>query len=476
MICRLTCLAVFTLASACSEGARETAVDVSIIGPRPAVVNPDRSVVLPGSEALLATTAQGLVRLDEQGRIVPGLAERWIVTDDGLSLIFRINRAKWTDGRDVGSAEVADDIRRLVSSANPLSPYANGVEKVSGMTGRVIEIRFASPQPQFLELLAQPEAAVMRRTIGTGPLRLVSSKGGVYRLRQPSGEGEAAEDAVTLRGDDAARAIARFRQDSVHLVGNGTFADLPLARAANPSGAELRFDPVNGLFGFVVSGKSNALKSAEVRAALAMALDRERLLKLFNAPGWRQAVSIVPAQLDLPAAPAAQDWVPLGIDDRVTRASGLVASWRAKHGSMPVLRVAVPRGPGGRLLFAAVRADWARIGVKIALASGPDADLRLVDEVSPQTSASWYLGRLSCARGNPCSEKGEAALNTARHAPDLVERAKKLGEADSAFALNTPFIPIASPLRWSLVSNELAGWRENAFAAHPLDKLRAIAR
>ena len=37
-----------------------------------------------------SATAAGLVGLDEQGRAVPGLADRWIVTDDGLSYIFRL--------------------------------------------------------------------------------------------------------------------------------------------------------------------------------------------------------------------------------------------------------------------------------------------------------------------------------------------------------------------------------------------------
>lgn len=470
---RFASLCLLGLAS-CSNGAEQTAVNVTIIGGRPVLSDPDRGPVNPATAALLGATAQGMVGLDAAGQVVPGLAERWIVTDDGLSLIFRIKRAKWADGRNVTSEDVAAELRRLQGSANRVAPYLAGIEKISSMTGRVIEIRLSSPQPRLLELLAQPEAAVTRKAIGAGPLRLVSSKGGVFRLRQWQEETSSGEDVVALQGADAARAVGRYALGGAHLVGGGTFADLGLARAAKRPASELRFDPANGLFGFVIASASPFLGSAEVRSALSMTLDREKLLKSFNVPGWRQAVSIIPAQMELPTPPAAQDWLALDVDDRLSRAAGLIASWRARNGDVPVLKVAVPKGPGGRLLYASIAADWARLGVRLQMVTSGPSDLRLIDEVAPQASASWYLTRLSCARVKPCSGKGEEALRAAFAAPDMQQQAKKLGEADAAYAVDTPFIPIATPLRWSLVSSDLAGWRPNSFAVHPVDRLKAV--
>lgn len=162
---RFASLCLLGLAS-CSNGAEQTAVNVTIIGGRPVLSDPDRGPVNPATAALLGATAQGMVGLDAAGQVVPGLAERWIVTDDGLSLIFRIKRAKWADGRNVTSEDVAAELRRLQGSANRVAPYLAGIEKISSMTGRVIEIRLSSPQPRLLELLAQPEAAVTRKAIG----------------------------------------------------------------------------------------------------------------------------------------------------------------------------------------------------------------------------------------------------------------------------------------------------------------------
>ena len=56
--------------------------------------------------------AQGLVRFDAAGNIVRGLAERWNVSDDGLSYIFRIAATKWPDGRKITAQQVARLLKR----------------------------------------------------------------------------------------------------------------------------------------------------------------------------------------------------------------------------------------------------------------------------------------------------------------------------------------------------------------------------
>jgi peptide/nickel transport system substrate-binding protein len=63
-------------------------------------------------------------------------------------------------------------------------------------------------------------------------------------------------------------------------------------------------------------------------------------------------------------------------------------------------------------------------------------------------------------------------LEAAREAPTLAERAQRLTEADAAVAADVPFIAIARPWRWSLVSPRLRAWQTNPRAAHPLNRLR----
>jgi len=63
---------------------------VAAIGPDPKLVETVTAPLTPGEALIRASMAQGLVRFDERGQVVPGLAERWNVSDDGLSYIFRI--------------------------------------------------------------------------------------------------------------------------------------------------------------------------------------------------------------------------------------------------------------------------------------------------------------------------------------------------------------------------------------------------
>src|SRR5688572_27889562 len=67
-----------------------------------------------GAQHVRAATHAGLVALDAQGGVIPALADRWIVTDDGLSFIFRLRDGTWPDGRDL----TAESARMAFSEAS----------------------------------------------------------------------------------------------------------------------------------------------------------------------------------------------------------------------------------------------------------------------------------------------------------------------------------------------------------------------
>ena len=429
---------------------------------------------------LIAATAQGLVSFDAEGRIAPALAERWIVIDDGKSIIFRIRRSTWADGRPVNSIDVAQGLSRALSagSRNPLKPLFTDIEKITAMTGEVLEIRLKTPQPELLQLLAQPEMAIWRNRPdnGTGPYRIHSKRDDVTRLRliqDGSGDDILQSDTqhsdIRFRRETASAAVTRFAKREIALVTGGDFNALPLVRPAGIATSQFSVDPAYGLFGLIISAQSRALSPVNARRALAMAIDRERLVGLFGVNLWKPQYSVLPSQLDSANPPAALEWVALDQAARIARAK----TYLAQAAPLPVIRIALPRGPGARLLFAALSDDWRRIGVNTVLvtANAP-ADLRLIDEVAPQQPALWYLERLSCAHGAVCSPKTQTALTVAVSAQTLAARSTAIAVLDAAMASEQPYIPIALPLRWSLVSPELTMWRPNAFALHPLNRLR----
>ncbi len=110
------------------------------------------------------------MRFDASGSIVPGLAERWTVSDDGLSY-FRLASMNWPDGRKI----TAEQVSRLMNVDSPAgartaSRTISAQSKTwSPMTDRVIEINLIAPRTDLLSYLAQPEMAILRNGEGTGP-------------------------------------------------------------------------------------------------------------------------------------------------------------------------------------------------------------------------------------------------------------------------------------------------------------------
>ena len=470
--CRLILIpAIFALA-ACSRGNPDAPVTMSVIEASA------KGVLPPGLNGLTTATAQGLVAFDGEGQIEPALAERWIVTDDGLSIIFRIRRTKWADGRPVTSIAVARTLQQAIAGnkRSRLQPMLSAIDQIIPMTGQVLEIRLKSPQRDILQLLAQPEMAIFsgRPSNGTGPYLVHSVRSAVVRLRLVAPSEDVSErNDVRVRRESAAFAIARFAGREIGLVTGGGFATLPLVRPAGIATNQFSMDQADGLFGLAVVNNSEALTKVNVRRALAMAIDRERLIGRFGLNSWRTQYSVLPVQFDSARPPAALEWVGLDKAARIARAK----SYLEAAGKVAVIRIALPPGPGARLLFAGLAADWQKIGVSaVRVGMNEPADLRLIDEVAPARTALWYLSRFGCARGVACSPVADIALTAAATALLPADRAAAIAEADAAIASDQSFIPLAAPLRWSLVSPEMVGWRANSFAAHPLHHLRKARR
>jgi len=247
-------LAAAALLLAGCGGGDDGPVDVSAIGAPPRLANPNLQPLDPPSSFLAEAVAQGLVRFDAAGEIEPALAQSWIVSDDGLRYTFRLRRAAWAGGGRVTAQQVAARLRATLSRAsrNPLKPVLGAIEDVVAMTDEVLEISLRGPRPNFLQLLAHPELAILENGAGTGPYRLVRTDAAGTRLAVPRGEDEEPAEAapdLLLRGERGARAVARFAGRRTDLVLGGTAGDLPIARAADLPAAALVLDPVGGQIG-----------------------------------------------------------------------------------------------------------------------------------------------------------------------------------------------------------------------------------
>ncbi len=468
----LRLLAATLLLAGC--GGEETGpISVSAVGGEPRIADPSRVALDPPSAILLEAVAQGLVRFDAGGEIEPALAQRWIVSDDGLRYTFRLGKANWRGGR-ITAEQVVTRLRAAAAPAsrNPLKPVLGAVDEIVAMTDDVLEISLKSPRPNFLQLLAQPEMAIVRGGEGSGPYRAERRPDGAIRLVPAEADREESDSSppppLLLRGESAALAAARFGEGQADLVLGGTLADLPLARAVRAPAAQLRFDPAAGLFGLAFAAADGAFARMEVRQALAMAIDRPALAAALGVPGLQARQSLLPPGIEGLAGVSAPAWIRDPLPARQARAAALLRG----AGDRLTVRVALPDGAGHRLLFARLRRDWAAVGVEaLRVPAGAAADLRLVDEVAPAGLASWYLRHFSCASSPICDPAADESMAAARIAPDAAGRRGHLANADRILAGLGPFIPLTAPVRWSLVTPRLTGFRPNAFGRHPIGEL-----
>lgn len=465
------------LVAGCGEG-ESGPVRVSAVGEPPRIVNPNLQELDSASAFLLEAVAQGLVRFDAAGEIEPALAQSWIVSDDGLRYTFRIRRATWSDGSRVTAQQVTARLQAAMSRASqsPLKPVLGAIAEVEAMTDQVLEISLKGPRPYFLQLLAQPEMALIHDGRGTGPYMVTGDEAGALSLSIPESDEEdedpllAGLPDIELRGEPALRGIARFAEGRIDLFAGGTLGSLPLARAAGIDTARIAFDPTAGMFGLLFTDIEGALGDVAVRNAISMAIDRDAIASALAVPEFRPRLSLVQDMTDDLESPALPEWAASPMPMRRELAARTIAGLEE-----PLrLRVAMPIGPGYRILFAYLRRDWRLIGVEAErVRPGDEADLRLVDNVAPGHVASWYLRHFTCDARQLCDPLADEALEAARVAPDAAQRGAALAAADQLLTNLTPFVPIAAPVRWSLVSTRLTGFRPNAFAHHPAGTLIA---
>jgi len=447
----------------------------------------------PGAQHLRAATGTGLVSLNAQGEVIPALADRWIVTDDGRSFIFRLREGNWPDGSALSAESVRtalrEAIRRLqgTSLGLDLAPVA----EVRAMAGRVVEIRLSSPVPMLLQLLAQPELALIRGPIenggGSGDMRLVRDGAtAVLAMKPPAARGipEAADweqyvRALNVRAAGARQAITLFDDGEVDLVLGGGVGALPLADTGPLSRGTVRLDPALGLFGLQVRRGLGLLASASGREAIAMAIDRAALIEPLGIGGWTPTTRMVAPGLANEAGAPAERWAGRDLAGLRAEAARRVGVWRRANGGAPArLTLGLDRAPGLDMLFGELARQLATIGVRLERVSpGAAADFALVDRVARYAEARWFLNQFNCGlRNGLCSADTDVLVGDAVAEPDAAARTKLLADAEAALTQANVYIPFGSPLRFSLVRGDVEGFAANAWAFHPLPPLAVIPR
>ncbi|MBU6269414.1 MAG: ABC transporter substrate-binding protein [Sphingomonadales bacterium] len=434
----------------------------------------------PAAQLVRGATVEGLVAFDEEGRVVPALADRWIVADDGLSYIFRLRDGAFGTGSAPATQARAALLQAIAGlDGTPLALDLAAIDEVRAMAGRVVEIRLSRPEPDLLLLLAQPELG-LRRPRAESPMTLRRSGSlAILAALPPEKRGlPALEDwaqrnrPVRLSAMNAADALSAFAARRVDYVLGGDFADLPRIGLLSLGRSRPRFDTVAGLFGLQVTAAQGVLSTPATREAVAKAIDRDAIGPALGIAGWIATTRIVAPGLDGDSGQVDERWQGMTIAARQAQAAATIAAWAKGRHEPARVRIALPQGLGADALFARLQADLAAIGIA-ADRVGPSApaDLRLLDLVARRARAGWFLNQLSCTAGRgACSELADAAAQRAATAEPSVA-ADTWAQAEATLTQANTFIPLGQPIRWSLAASEGPGFSANRWAVHPLLRL-----
>ncbi|MEO0689447.1 MAG: ABC transporter substrate-binding protein [Pseudomonadota bacterium] len=476
------CVLAASALCGCSPFGADGPIEVAVIGNPSSLF--ERGVRLsPGAQHVRAASTEGLVALNASGQVVPALAERWIVTDDGQSYIFRLRERTWPDGEPITAQDVRADLRQLLEELEGTSLGLDlaKITDVRAMTEKVVELRLSSPMPDFLRLVAQPELGLAKGGEGAGPM--VFSRDDSQPIARLSAlppqerglpgreDWEETSRPLSVRAAPSTVAIEAFAQGEVDLLLNGNLASFPEIQLGPLSRGNIQVDPARGLMGLVFRSDSGVLADPGRREALSMAIDRAGLIAPFGLGGWQPTTWIVPTTLLEDAELGETRWDSLTLEERREIARSRIESWRTETGEDEVvLRVGLPPGPGSDLLFQGLSDAWADIGIRaIQVRPGAGAELEWRDRLARYSSPRWYLNQFNCELEiGLCSEAVDQAVRASLFVSDPEEKQRLLREAHANLVAQEVFIPLGAPVRWSLVRGSIANYAPNDWGLHPL--------
>jgi oligopeptide transport system substrate-binding protein len=469
-----------------------------------------------GEDNIIGDLMLGLTTLDAAARPIPGMAERWSVSPDGLTWTFYLRKAQWSDGAPVTADDFDFAFRRLLNpktgsryaanlwiiknaqahSGGKLPETALGIAVPKPAT---LILTLEHPAPYLPELLAHISASPLPRHAidkhganWARPGTYVSN--GPYRLT-----GWAPNDRITLaknpRFFDAARvavdsveyfptgdadaALRRFRAGELDLQSPAPLAQLPWLRANMPGA--LKVVPSLAVSYLAINLSAPELKDVRVRRALNLAVDREAITQKILKLGEPPAYGIVPPGTAGTSGSASFDFRSLPFAARLVQAQALMREAGYGPANRLTLRYATTTSPDNRRLAVVLQAMLSQAYVKLEIAAtgAPvhfrnlrtrQYELGLANWYADFNDASNFLDLLRSGVGNNYAGYRNPAfdrlMDRAAATPDPGARATLLGMAERLALADYPWVPLRFAAQTELVAPAVKGWVANARNLH----------
>jgi len=240
---------------------------------------------------MLENVYDTLTAFDADLNVVPGLAESWEVSDDGLAITFDLrDGVKFSDGSDFDSADVKYSYEAIQDEANAAVARSTlgGVTSIDTPDSDTVVLNLATADVGILANLTSVNLAIVSSddteetlstaTNGTGPFVLESRTAGqnVVLARNPNYWGDATPlDTVEFRvlPDEAAIAAAM----SAGNVQMAVFSD-PITARTVTGDVTVNTTPQLSYHALMLNARNGSMTDKNVRLAIQCAIDRQAVL------------------------------------------------------------------------------------------------------------------------------------------------------------------------------------------------------
>lgn len=465
---------------------------------------------------------EGLVVYGPDGRFIPGVAESWEISHDGLTYTFHLRpNAKWSNGDPLTAEDFVYSFRRAVAP-HPGASAANlrmieGAEAVMGggspdklgvkaVDPATVRITLVTPTPFFLGVLSSDNMAlpVHRATVEkngdkwTDAGKMVSN--GAYTLADwqrgkplvvVRNANYYAKDSVSIDRvifhpvADPGEELNLYRAGKLDITNEVPQDQVKWISLSQPK--EFWNKPFLATYYYALNLTAEPFKgNRSLRKALSLAINREQIVEKVTRAGEMPAYGLVPPivpnyRRPLPAFAAEP------MEQRLEEARRLFAD--AGYGpSQPLkLEILYNTSENNRVIAEAVMAQWNRaFGKGLAVTSVSTdrgeylkrrarRDFQVVraawigDFADPTVFLNLMLSTALPPRNDPGyhSAKYDELLAKAATMTEVSERSALLADAERTMTEEYPVIPIYHWATKSLVSPKVKGWKFNIRDVHP---------
>jgi len=261
----------------------------------PKTMDPHRTTLAVFHNTIRVTVFDALVKIDQNYKFVPSLAQSWSITPKAVTFKLR-KGVTFHDGSPFDANAVAFNIRRIKNPklASNYAPNVSTVKSVEVKDAHTVVFHLLAPTPAILANLLEVQlispksvASVDKKPVGTGPFKFQEWKPGdhitVVKNDGYFKSGQPVLDSIVFKTvPDAQVRLTNLQTSAVQMVDGLEPQDVKTVSGYS-SAKVVQSKPTLNYVMIQINTKRAPFSDKRVRQALAWAFDRNAYVKSFQA-------------------------------------------------------------------------------------------------------------------------------------------------------------------------------------------------